>query len=355
MNSRANQLQFLRFCAFLLICVFHTGQFQFDWCPSGNGAANAVEFFIVLSGFVSGYSSYKKDISCGIKDIFNYVWRKLRKVYPLYFITMIFTVAYSGIPDLVATHNFEGLTGPLKQLLRCLLLVQSWFPTGYFSFNGVGWFLSTIIFLYICNLPLRALAGKIKKKNKADIWFIGVFIVTSACILLYCYLTRNTNMEYTQYVLPVSRLGEYICGMALGYLAYSMNVKIDLKPTASRVVFSILEILMFYIWIKGMYVTMEPWHYRIWHWFLPNCLLILVFSLGRGILSQVFRFNPLRYLGDISFECFLVHQIVIYLYTKVCGLSVMSKLGNLFSIGFCIVMTVMISSLISNAKLSKSN
>ena len=52
MNNRADQLQFFRFCAFLLICAHHMGRCQLSWFPHGNGAANAVEFFIVLSGAV---------------------------------------------------------------------------------------------------------------------------------------------------------------------------------------------------------------------------------------------------------------------------------------------------------------
>lgn len=217
-SGRADQLQFLRFCAFLLICIFHTGKFQFSWLPNGNGAANAVAFFIVLSGFVSGYSSYLVDVECNLRQIIYYIWKKLKKVYPLYFVTMLFTIGYSNIPNLVAMHSFGQLKVSLIQLLKCLLLIQSWYPSGYFKFNGVGWFLSTIIFLYLFNLPLRALFTKLRKRS--DLYFGLIFIVEFAIIVFQCYLTRNTNMEYTQYILPPSRIGEYICGMALGYLSF---------------------------------------------------------------------------------------------------------------------------------------
>ena len=78
-KTRANQLQFLRFIAFLLICMVHTESYQPSWGPGGNGAINAVAFFIILSGAVSGYSSYNKDIECSFKGILLYMWKKIKK------------------------------------------------------------------------------------------------------------------------------------------------------------------------------------------------------------------------------------------------------------------------------------
>lgn len=85
----SNQLQFLRFLAFMLIFFFHTGDYQFAWFPQDNGASNAVEFFVLLSGVVSGISSFDKDINCTAKDIISYIKKKILKVYPLYFIILL--------------------------------------------------------------------------------------------------------------------------------------------------------------------------------------------------------------------------------------------------------------------------
>ena len=78
MNNRADQLQFFRFCAFLLICAHHMGRCQLSWFPHGNGAATAVEFFIVLSGAVIGISSYKREIKCSFSNIFVYIKKKIK-------------------------------------------------------------------------------------------------------------------------------------------------------------------------------------------------------------------------------------------------------------------------------------
>jgi peptidoglycan/LPS O-acetylase OafA/YrhL len=44
---------------------------------------------------------------------------------------------------------------------------------------------------------------------------------------------------------------------------------------------------------------------------LPLALLILIFSLQRGIISKFLSLKPIVYLGEISFSIYMVHQIVI--------------------------------------------
>ena len=209
------------------------------------------------------------------------------------------------------------------------------------------------MFLYVINIPLRAIATKIRKTKKAEMIFAIAFIGSYLLIWIYCYLTRNTNMEYTQYVFPVSRVGEYICGMALGYLICYIKRKI-VDNSWITVLFTVLEMLAIGLWINNMYTPMQGWHYRITHWMTMNIILILVFSIGRGVISSLFRFSILRYLGDISFECFLLHQIVIHLYRTLSGLGAVSVLGNVFSMSFCLVFTIMVASVISDCKIKNN-
>ena len=156
-------------------------------------------------------------------------------------------------------------------------------------------------------------------------------------------------MEFTQNVFPLSRIGEYICGICIGYLVCMSHGKQNKQR--SSIISSILDMITMIIWIAGMYIKVDSWHYRILHWILPNSFLIFVFAQGKGVVSKVFNLGFLRYLGDISFECFLLHQIVIIIYKNVTGLEAISILGNVFSILICLIITVMIASLISKKQL----
>lgn len=229
----------------MLIFIFHAGAYTKGWVGyvGKYGSANVVVFFIMLSGAVSGYSSYEKDIFFSFTGILKYMWRKLVKVYPLYFITTVFAMSDSGIPQLFASWSKSEMKPFVYQFIRHLFLVQSWYNNEeYFSFNGVGWFLSTIMFLYLLNIPLRAIASKIKKCKNASFLFAGIFIVSYALLTMYCYLTHDTFKEFTQYIFPPSRIFEYICGMSLGYMLYPL-VKKPKSTSKVKALFTILEIV----------------------------------------------------------------------------------------------------------------
>ena len=95
-----------------------------------------------------------------------------------------------------------------------------------------------------------------------------------------------------------------------------------------------------------MYLPMEKWEYRIVHWIIPNIVLIAIFMHGKGIISNLLKKSAFVYLGDISFECFLIHQIVIYFYKLSIGVYATQIVGRLFSIFFCLILTIMIANLV---------
>jgi len=348
-QNRLEQFQFLRFIAFCLVFALHIGEYQLPWFPGGYGAACSVSFFFILSGFLSGWTSYDKKVRCSMKEIGKYLWKKIRKLYPLYFFTTLFALMYTGFPVLIARHEFSAATPIFMSLVRSLLLLQSWFPQGFFDFNGVGWFVSTIFFLYALNVPLRFWMGKIRENKNPTVLYLIIFFLSAGISVLYCYLTRNTNTEYTQYVFPPARVWEYVCGMTLGCMIRHVNRREKWNAT-STVVFSAAEIAAFIFWFVSMYLPMEGWQFRIVHWLIPNFLLIGVFSFGRGLLSKLFRLRFLRYLGDISFECFLLHLLVIRSFNLNSGYGAISTLGNLFEMSYCLILTILLSALISKVK-----
>ncbi|MBO6215088.1 MAG: OpgC domain-containing protein, partial [Lachnospiraceae bacterium] len=131
-TEKANQLQFLRFMAFMLIFMWHSLQHEVWWSPSINGAASAVSFFIILSGFVSAYSSYGAETDCSIAASLRYLWKKIVKFYPLYLATNLLAALYSGIPEMIRYQDIDRLKNMGVIFLRNVLMIQSWVPHDYF-------------------------------------------------------------------------------------------------------------------------------------------------------------------------------------------------------------------------------
>lgn len=124
-SNRADQLQFLRFCAFFLIFSLHLDRYVPYWFPHDKGALNAVVFFFILSGVVTGYSIYDREVSFSFGAVKSHMQGKIKKVYPLYFVTTLLAVAYSGLPEYIANYDYRNVLAKVSQLIKNLLLLQS--------------------------------------------------------------------------------------------------------------------------------------------------------------------------------------------------------------------------------------
>lgn len=336
------QMQFLRFAVFMGIFMLHLSIWPVFDLPVRNSAAAAVSFFFILSGFLSGYKHCREDAVISVKSICFYVVKKLKRFYPLYFFLTLFTVSYSGIAKDIAFSDWAGLKSSLLQFLKCLFLVQSWFGEGWFRFAGTGWFLSSMLFLYLFCLPMAAFVGWVLRK-KYGIWTASVlFAGIIAAEVLYCYVMRNANMEFWEYIFPPARLGEYLGGIVLGGVVQKLSEKISFRE---KKMFTFLEMGALFLWGYCLYLPVPEWQYRVVFWLVPNFTIITVFAFGRGLFSELFKTPLLRYLGDISFEGFLLHPVVIHIYLYVSEVGNVSRGGNIFSVLFCFFMTMYISGL----------
>ena len=351
MTSRANQLQFLRFLAFLLIFFFFFGSiYPLSWLPGNNGAAYAVSFFFMLSGFVAAYSRYGKPVDSSPRSIIQYIWKKLKKSYPLYVVTLLFAAVYNDLPLSFTINTGSHLLKPLLvQLLKNLLLIQSWFRTGYFAYNGVGWFLSTIFFLYLITLPALAIINKIQKSKHHVIFNTFMVFAFIGFAFFYAWFVRDHNVEFWGYIFPPARVAEYLIGILLGYLVHDIHPVLS-KSKVTAPLTTGIEAGIFLLLGYLIFREFPFWQNRIAIWLFPNIILLLSFGLGTSYFSKLFSWRPLVSLGNISFECFLIHPVIINFYRYLSGMShtvvhedTYYYNGNVFSLLYCLGLTLLIA------------
>lgn len=298
-TQKLNSISFLRFFAFLNIFLYHSSEFEVFSMPYN--AAWAVGFFFILSGFLAGFWHEKIESPLKFSYWKNYIIRKFRKIYPFFLVTMILTLPY-------------GRNEGIFQLFINLFLLQSWRPEGYFSYNGVTWFLSTIFFLYVITVPVISLNHSILNKIKKKTSFLVLEIVFFLMIdIIWASFVRSNAMslEFYTYILPLSRIPEYICGISCGILFKELNFA-DFKK--SYLQSSIFEIVSFSLLIVIIQLNFPEWMHRSFIWIVPNLILIMIFAMQGGVLSKIFSKKIPVMLGDISFECFLLHQILLHYY-----------------------------------------
>lgn len=312
-SGRAEQLQFLRFLAFLNVYICHAEVWLFFKYPASHCAASAVSFFFMLSGLVTALSLYGKEISLTWKSQGQYMWKKIRKVYPLYFLTTVFCFCFYTLPGIVNAGNWAELTGHAKSLAANFLMIQTWFNGKFSCYNGVSWYLATLMFLYLLALPGMYVLNRLMKRKLPVLWLAGSFFVLMVLITAYCRFTWPYDMDYWQYVLPPARAVEFVMGMLLGCGVLYVKPWVE-KVKLHSLIATVLEVGALCFWVFWLRRPGNYWMNRIVSWIIPNTVLLGVFTFGMGWVSRCFRWKPLVRLGDLSFGCYLVHNILVVQY-----------------------------------------
>lgn len=337
-------IQAFRGVAFLFVFMIHAwGFFAYQYWGKAYpkelviGTQMAVSFFIILSGFLFGL----KNIEDGSRStLWRNGWKRIKRFYPIYFLTFL-------VMFIVPIRQFflEGASFDLmywcRHAIYTVFMIQSWIPVGYYSFNGVGWFLSTIVALTVISTPLFMILNRIERNSGK--MFILILIGGTAINLVWSGLIHfcfcGVYDEFLIYIFPLARVSEYTCGMALGLHLKTKRLLIYTKGEILAL-FVFLFSFMVVIWMKVPdYLT------RSTVWVLPSSFLLYIFWNSDGWVTKMLSKSILYYLGNISYEAFLFHYPILY----ILSMSVPCYLGNIYiSVGIVIygfVITCLVSSL----------
>ena len=340
-DNRMEQLQIFRFVAFMLVYFCHVPMFRFKFFPSEDGSLVGLEFFLLLSGFLAVYSLYHKaDIPVTKENVFNYVKKKVIKFYPLYFITNLIAVSYSELPSNISNHNFKGAGLDFLTLLKDLFLLKSWIPWRIFSHNGATWYISCILFLSLLNIPINHWVCSFIKKDNAS---KKLMIMLASAIAYMCIMHLSVLIWGIQSALlnsPLFRLGDYIAGMALGYIAVLYKEKHPLNENQKN--YTLFESIILVFWFLSFSAHING-IITIVSGYLMDILLIFIFAIGYGNVSQALKAKPLVLIGNITFECYMIHQVIIYIYCNYNGWENYTRSGKVFGFMFCLLITICIA------------
>ena len=284
------ELTSLRFILILVIFFHHA-------LPSYPGGGDmGVACFFVLSGFcyALGYGSKVKAADFNYR---GFIKSRLAKFYPLHWITLLIAIPISLHVGLGWKNGvILGING---------LLLQSWIPLSsvYYSFNGVSWFLSDMVFLVAVFPFLSRLLDSGSRR-----WLFIIPAVAVYCIL--CIWTPADLRNAILYVNPVVRLCDFAVGILSGmwYLRLKDNVSVTEFVQRHKVFLrivsaaSLLVLLFMSVFIPEQYTLMA---FMFW----PAAVLMLIcISLNPGGLLST---PLLQRLGQISFPFYMIHQLVI--------------------------------------------
>lgn len=357
MRNRNDTLQVLRALAFLGIFTCHSGITAFS-----AGGAWGVSVFLILSGFLMfcSYSETNRVKEYGIAYSIRFGIGKIKKLYPLHIVTLLL-----ALPFLI--YEYRGYIGigrilnPAFKIAANITLMQSWVPTSgvYFSLNAVSWYLSTALFLYIMFPVILHIIGKYTNRRTGIIMILCTFAVQTAMdYVSYCVqmdlLHNDKFIHWFTYIFPLSRLEDFFIGCNLGYVY--KNAKEYKKPSvrvSTLLEIGVIGVIMAQWLIYVLMVTIpakadptinsDKWWSLTVFWTLSSCALIYLFAKHEGKLSQFLTSRPLVFLGNLSANAFLIHQMV-YRYVGVIERRVFgSSVSGYIELFVCFLITMVSS------------
>ena len=300
-------LQALRGLAFVGIFLGHF--YYFGWTPI------SVSVFFVLSGFLLTIKEDRHYEDYTLKDAAHEALMRVMKLYPLHLVLTVIC-----IPLAIVREDVFSCLDLIIKLVCNVFLVQSLVPSADIaaSLNGVAWYLSTILVLYMLFPFIYRIFYRIKNADKLRIMLLcTIFLQTVMVFITYRTFHDENLLVYLNHCFPIYRLFDMLAGIQLALL---LTVKEERNVDFSPKFYLIFEILILlscadlvFLWTTGetnIFYTHAPVTT------LVAVLLTFVFSKKKGILTKLLTNKVIVFLGDRSGSAFLIHfPIVVYINT----------------------------------------
>ncbi|MBR1761378.1 MAG: acyltransferase [Schwartzia sp.] len=314
-QKKLRPLQGLRGFACLAVVLSH---YPFLRHSDGSNAMGelgglGVEVFILLSGYLLCYWHWQDESATGsLRENLSYAVHKMGKYYWLHLATLICALPFWIVPMLSRPSWGKAVSLPAN-----LLLIQTFFPWSgvYFGLNGVSWYLSiTLFFLFMSRWVLRFL--KRLAVRQTALLMLGIIVGEALWAIGVEQLGVPKGVSHwLAYVFPCVRILDFVLGGGTYVLARAVCPQFS--KTKQRL--ALLLVMIAYavmIWVCSSEPQNVLWHDNqelasVSIWAMPSVLLMLLLGCQalRGEAGGVFENPFLVFIGNISLELFLVHQL----------------------------------------------
>lgn len=254
-------------------------------------------FFFILSGFLAAYTMKDKKLP----RVSEFCKKRIKKVYPLWLMTTSFFFILSMAEFLIRSEiSITNISTLLFKTVIDIFLIQSWIP-GYpylFDLNGPGWFLSSMLLLWILTIPMLKIIQRMERKQKKA-FLVGIIIIQ----IVWDFARMNIGImgRYATGVWWLYPISSYVVGLLFGSEFRSEKVVNKYSYVISSHIFIICGIIICY------FVTFNIT-------FIENAVLIIymmyliwVLASEKSSLCKIMSNKLLVFIGGISFEIYMLH------------------------------------------------
>ena len=294
-----NTLTFTRFVAAMMVVIYHMGVDVYPFTkPVFNQIAQNggtfVSYFYCLSGFIMTvvYIDAPKNFAL------NYYKNRFARIYPLYFLTVIFTY-------IVFTND---RIKEIPNLIYNILAIQSWIPGSQLSLNGVGWSVSAEIFFYLL-FPVILLFLQ-KNKRIFTLVLMATFLTIQIGVFIYTQSSAQNFIQKFLYYNPLLQLSNFLAGIfiAILFLKNPSKKNYDLWILACIAMWIIVIYLGKYVYIKNGLLS------------LIFCPLIYFIAKNKSFLNDFFSSKFFVFLGILVSGSIFSKQLFLKFILQFCSI-----------------------------------
>tara|TARA_R110002074_G_C12498900_1_gene662422 strand:- start:23 stop:1627 length:1605 start_codon:yes stop_codon:yes gene_type:complete len=348
-KSTIDSLTGLRFLAALSVAVSHGALLTMRANPElshivevfARVAGFGMTLFFVLSGFVIHYNYRNVVTQGGMSGFGAFIWARFTRLYPLFFLILVLDFLFHAR----ANYDPFRLDTQIRALPYYLVMIQSWIympirdHTLIYTIGvavPVTWSISTEWFFYLVFPAIAPIVLFVQRARTAIVvgvlwcifWWVAMSIVRVNMVPIENWAveyygplasaeiaSQDSFQRWLLYFSPYARIGEFILGciVAQAYLICEERVvgigerKLGLFVQSAALL--TVMFLCFYVYARGapQFLTNVRQNFA-----LAPTIAILIFCSARysGPLTSFLSSRSMVWLGDISYEIYLIHMAV---------------------------------------------
>lgn len=293
-----------RFIFIIVICILHIKEYSGNSQPPMAGGYLAVEFFLILSGWllIKHYDSeVKREKRPDVVKFFVYRYKRLFPQYAVGFILL-------SIIDILFFEKYNFLAFISSYLWEFFMLQITGLGAWHFD---LFWYVSALL---VASVVIYYLLINDREK------FISVYApIIVLLIYSWFYQTRHCVAGIglsTNTFIVSDGFWRALAGMSVGCIAYALRFKVEKyldiifpKPSIQKIVLTISEMFLLFICFIDFYG--KGCSERDFVLIVCMALLITFAFINKSYLATVCMDNKILFwLGNISYTMYCTHMIV---------------------------------------------